>query len=198
MIPDLSTSNLWSVRHAETEWNRRKVFMGCLDVPATPAGLSAAAALGARLCGQVDHVFSSPLSRAASTAAAMFPGFPITLDTRLRERGMGAWEGHSKDAIRRVNPWAFPRSYLDPTVTPRGGEALASLIARVRGFLDDIAPLCRHGRVVLVSHNGWIRAAQYLGQLTTLDEFHVHPVRQLVVTRLRVPSELPYRAAVVG
>ncbi|NMH97929.1 histidine phosphatase family protein [Pseudonocardia acidicola] len=186
MTPDLSLSNLWTIRHAETESNRKNVFMGGLDVPATAAGLRQAAALGGSLRGQFDHVFSSPLARAAATAAALFPGVRITHDDRLRERGLGVWEGLPKADVRREQPWAFPNAHLDVCYTPPGGEELDSLLARVGSFLADIAPLARTSRVLVVSHNGWIRTAQYLSAEASLDDFHAFPVAQLVPTPMRI------------
>lgn len=52
-----------------------------------------------------------------------------------------------------------PGGHLDVTVTPPGGEELDALIARVGGFLTELPAA---GRAVVVSHNGWIRTAQYL------------------------------------
>jgi glucosyl-3-phosphoglycerate phosphatase len=180
---------LWSVRHAETGWNRRRVFMGGLDVPPAPDALARAAELGTTLVGAADHVFSSPLRRAVCTAAALFPGVAVTTDDRLRERGMGEWEGRAKADVQREHPEAYPHSYLDVTVTPPGGEELASLLGRVRSFLADVAPLAGGARVFVVSHNGWIRAAQHLGGHATLAAFHMDPVPPLVPTPLPIAPD---------
>lgn len=79
-----------------------------------------------------------------------------------------------------------PGGHLDVIVTPPGGEPLAALVARVGEFLAEVAAT---DRVVVVSHNGWIRAAQYLPGHTTLADFHAHPVPQLVPTPLAVPGQ---------
>jgi broad specificity phosphatase PhoE len=172
-----------AIRHAETVWNRERVFMGALDIAPTAESLARAA----RLRLDADHVLTSPLGRAARTAAAIFPGAPVTVDERLRERGMGVWEGRRKDEVRREYPADFPGGHLDVTVTPPGGEDFDALLARVAAVLDEVAGPARTSRVVLVSHNGWIRAAQYLAGEAELADFHVHPVPQLMPTRLRVP-----------
>lgn len=190
---------LTAVRHAETVWNRERVFMGGLDVAPAADGLARAAALAV----PADRVFTSPLSRAARTAAALFPGVSVTADDRLRERGMGSWEGRAKDEVRREHPEAFPGGHLDVTLTPPGGESLDDLVARVAAFLDDVAPLTCTARVVLVSHNGWIRAAQYLAGETSLPDFHTHPVPHLTPTGLSAAWEVwrasvPFRTPGVG
>lgn len=180
---------LVAVRHAETEWNRERIFMGGLDVAPDPSAL-------ARIepGPPADRVYASPLRRAALTAAALYPGVTVILDDRLRERGMGEWEGRPKDEVRRERPADFPGGHLDVTATPPGGEELDTLLARVVGFLADV-PVAE--RVVVVSHNGWIRAAQYLAGDATLADFHAHPAPQLVPTPLTVPdrSILRRRAA---
>jgi broad specificity phosphatase PhoE len=174
---------LVAVRHAETVWNRERVFMGGLDVAPAPDGLARASALSL----PADRVFTSPLRRATCTAAALFPELRAVADDRLRERGMGEWEGRGKDEVRREHPEAFPGGHLDVTLTPPGGESLDDLVARVAAFLDDVAPLARASDVVVVTHNGWIRAAQYLAGEAVLAAFHATPAPHLVPTVLRVP-----------
>lgn len=177
---------LTAVRHAATVWNRERIFMGAMDVAPSPEGR-------ARITPGLpaDRVYASPLRRAALTAGALFPGVPVCLDDRLRERGMGEWEGRPKDEVRRERPADFPGGHLDVTVTPPGGEDLEALLARVAEFLSEVAGRAGTERVVVVSHNGWIRTAQYLAGETTLADFHAHPVPQLVPTPLTLP---PYRA----
>ena len=180
-----------AVRHAPTDWNREQVFMGTLDPPARAEGLAAAAALGAELREGVDVVLASPLRRAAQTAAAMFPGREIRLDERLRERGMGEWEGRSKAQVRRERPDAHPGGYLDVRVTPPGGEPPSELLERVRSFLAEIAPRARRERVLLVGHNGWILAARLLGGTLGPDAFHRDPTPPLRPLALPAPLAAP-------
>ena len=86
--------------------------------------------------------------------------------------------------MRRERPADFPDGHLDVTVTPPGGEELDALVARVGGFLAEVPP---DEHVVVVSHNGWIRAAQYLAGEATLADFHAHPVPPLVPQRVPPP-----------
>jgi 2,3-bisphosphoglycerate-dependent phosphoglycerate mutase len=185
---DFSLSNLWVIRHAETELNIRNVFMGDRDVPSTREGLDRAASIGRSLAGTFQYVFSSPLCRAAETASAMFPGLPIEHDDRLRERGMGVWEGLPKADVRRDHPWAFPNSRLDASYTPDGGEDVSHLIARVESFLRDVAPLTRTTRVALVSHNVWIRTAESVCIGATPEYIYDSRIEQLAPKAITVPA----------
>jgi len=58
------------LRHGETEWSRAGRHTGRTDLPLTPAGEAAAAALAPALAGRdIRAVFASPLQRATRTAA---------------------------------------------------------------------------------------------------------------------------------
>ncbi len=61
-------------------------------------------------------VVSSDLSRAAETAATLTAllGVPLRLDERLREHGMGSWEGLTRAEVAE----RFPEQYADWTAGP--------------------------------------------------------------------------------
>ena len=69
-------------------------------------------------------VVSSDLSRAAETAATLTAllGVPLRLDERLREHGMGSWEGLTRAEVAE----RFPEQYADwmagRPIRGRGGE----------------------------------------------------------------------------
>ena len=57
------------VRHGETDWNRRKIRQGHVDIPLNENGRRQSRALADRLRSwKVDAIYSSDLSRAAETA----------------------------------------------------------------------------------------------------------------------------------
>ncbi|SDI74973.1 probable phosphoglycerate mutase [Actinokineospora alba] len=61
---------IFLARHGETRWNRLGRKQGQLDSPLTESGLAQARNLAAAVGRlRVDGVFSSPLGRAATTAA---------------------------------------------------------------------------------------------------------------------------------
>ena len=77
------------------------------------------------------------------------------------------------------------RVYASPL--SRAELAATALFPGVVVTLDDVAALAATGRAVVVSHNGWIRTAQYPAGEAGLADFHVHPVPQLVPTPLALP-----------
>src|SRR5262252_1063009 len=66
---DSAMGELILLRHGETEWSRDGRHTGLTDVPLTPPGEAAAAALAPVLAGRdIRAVFASPLQRAVLTA----------------------------------------------------------------------------------------------------------------------------------
>ncbi|RZU37789.1 alpha-ribazole phosphatase/probable phosphoglycerate mutase [Streptomyces sp. BK022] len=160
------------VRHAPTESNGAKVFMGCADVPATAEGLRSAASR-APVFRDLDcaPVFASPLSRAWETAAALFPDDVVRPDPRLVERDLGEWAGQPQSHVRAKFPQAFlSNGAMDPRFTPPGGETLDAFEARIRSFLQDAAELGGASSPAAVSHNGWIRTAHYVLGMIAVEQ----------------------------
>lgn len=164
------------IRHAPTDSNRRGVFQGALDVPAIPlvdVGRLPGLGQGPR------RIYTSSLSRARYTAAALFPDDVATIDARLAERTVGVWEGLDHATVRTRWPESHIDGVLNPRVTPPGGEAMTAFATRVHEFLDELRSAA-HGRVYVVTHNGWIRVAQLLtGQVRAADLF-AHSVPHLI------------------
>ena len=89
-------TRLYIVRHGETAWNLEQRIQGQLDIPLNDTGRGQAARMAQALAGEgIAAVYSSDLSRAAETAAALAQaaGLPLRTDPSLRERGFGHFEG---------------------------------------------------------------------------------------------------------
>lgn len=143
--------------------------MGQLDAEPDAAGLSEAAQLAGTI--EADVILSSPLRRASRTAAAVFPRVAVTLDARLMERHLGAWQGRPKSEVRARRPEVFTENgTLDLFVTPPDGEPLEAMQARVLEVLREIADLPAGCRVALVAHNGVLRLARVALGLVTLEQ----------------------------
>ena len=85
------------IRHGQTEWNNDSRAQGHTDVALDETGMRQSALLGAAFeTGDIDLVLSSDLRRSRQTAEpiAAAAGVPLELDSRLRERTFGDWEGH--------------------------------------------------------------------------------------------------------
>jgi probable phosphoglycerate mutase len=147
---------LW--RHGQTEWNITGRFQGQQDPPLDQEGRdqalrTAPQLVAAGLSAESTVVVSSDLSRAVDTAAALIEllGVPLLQDPRLREHGLGCWEGLTRDevAVR------FPEQYADwvggRPVRDRGGEDGTAVGERALAALRDLPSA---DAAVVVSHGG--------------------------------------------
>ncbi len=129
-------------RHGFTDRSDPIQFLGQrLDVPLSERGRGEAALLGRRLAGiPFDRVISSPLLRAAETAALVAPGRTIETDPRLAEADFGDWEGHAIPDVDRRFPGTRQAWAEDPARNgPPNGETALAVARRARSFLHDLA-----------------------------------------------------------
>jgi glucosyl-3-phosphoglycerate phosphatase len=142
---------LW--RHGRTRWNVEHRFQGQADPPLDEVGKQQAAA-GARLLAGFapTAIASSDLCRAVQTARPLADmlGLSVTLDPRLRERSLGAWEGLTRDEVLRLHPEEYAHWLAGREAYQDGGESRAELAERVTAAL---AAAAEGGTVVLVTHS---------------------------------------------
>ena len=70
-------TELYLVRHGETDWNRQRRIQGLTDIPLNETGRRQARDTGMLLRRRRwDGVFSSPLSRAVETASIIAVRLP--------------------------------------------------------------------------------------------------------------------------
>jgi glucosyl-3-phosphoglycerate phosphatase len=144
---------LW--RHGQTIWNVEHRFQGQTDIPLDETGEAQAEYAARRLATlRPDAIFSSDLTRAASTAAplARLAGLSVTLDKDLRERSGGDWEGLTDDEIAERYPAELA------SWNPPNGEPTTAVADRVRAALARIAGTLAPGQLaVVVSHGAALR-----------------------------------------
>ena len=172
------------LRHGQTEWSKAGKHTGRTDVPLTTGGATSAASLAPVLAKrQIVAVFTSPASRAVWTAElAGLDGaggrYPVRQDPDLWEWDYGGYEGMSTPEIREHRPgWYLWRDGVIPGDAEHPGETISQVAERADRVLARVAPLLRHGDVVLVAHGHLLRVltARYLelppdgGRLFRLD-----------------------------
>ena len=159
------------IRHGETDWNAATRIQGHTDEPLNARGRWQGAQLAAALHDEdLAAVYSSDLQRAADTARALaLPhGLAVQFDTRLRERGFGAFEGLTFHEIETRLPDAAQRwRQRDVDFAPgESGETLTTLWARCMAAAQELAARHAGQCIALVAHGGvldcWYRAATCL------------------------------------
>jgi len=164
---DAPASQLWLVRHGETEWSASGRHTSRPDLDLTDAGVEAARSVADKLRGtSFARVLSSPLLRARRTAELAGAGSPELVED-LHEWDYGDDEGLTTAQIREARPgWTVWRD------GPRGGETCAEVGARA----DRVVELVRavDGPVLAFSHGHFSRVlgARWLG-LEVTDGAHL-------------------------
>jgi alpha-ribazole phosphatase len=145
------------VRHGRTAANAAGLLQGRLDPPLDELGERQAVAVAAHVAASVDRideVIASPLVRAQQTAAVF--GLPVVTDDRWIELAYGIYEGVPHADVP-AEIWDLWRN--DPSFVPEGGEALATLDARVRAVCGEMVDAARDRTVVVVSHVSPMKSA---------------------------------------
>ena len=152
MIP---VTQLFIVRHGETEWSRDGRHTSVTDLPLTDHGVQQARALNGHLTpGEFQLVLSSPRRRALDTAElAGFTGehAPV-VDEDLTEWFYGDYEGLTSDTIHETDPgwtvWSAP--------VP-GGETADQVSARLTRVVERVRE-SRVERALCFGHGHSLRA----------------------------------------
>jgi broad specificity phosphatase PhoE len=126
-------------RHGETEWSLTGQHTGLTDLPLTARGEQNARQLGERIRGlKFQHVFTSPLTRAADTCR--LAGFADRAETMqdLVEWNYGDYEGRRTAEIRAERPnWDLFRDGCphgeSPTVIGARADRVVSKLRAATG-----------------------------------------------------------------
>ena len=150
-------------RHGETDWNRENRFQGHADPPLNATGRTQSAELAADLAGEpIDRVYTSPLRRAAETAAIVAERLGLEVESLepLREIDVGGWSGLTRDEVAVRFPDEYAR-WLERS--PHGfenGETYEQLAARVVPAIEELAERHPSETLLVVTHGGPSRVMQ--------------------------------------
>ena len=154
-----ATSDVWLIRHGETEWSRLGRHTGLTDLPLTGAGRQAARSLAPVLAREsFALVLTSPLQRARETCELAGLGNRARVDRDLVEWNYGEYEGLTSAEVRGRSP-----GWLLFTDGAPGGERPEDVSRRVDRVISQarVAP----GDVAIFAHGHLLRslAARWLG-----------------------------------
>ena len=155
-------TELWLVRHGETEWSLSGKQTSRTEIALTDHGRRRAEELRDYLKGtQFAAVFVSPMQRARETCAIAGFGDQAVVDDGLMEWDYGVYEGKTTAEIRKEIPdWSV---WKDEIV---GGETVEHVGARADGVIARaLAAAPAGGKVALFAHAHILRilAARWIG-----------------------------------
>ncbi|HWB32963.1 MAG TPA: histidine phosphatase family protein [Acidobacteriaceae bacterium] len=131
-------TELWVVRHGETEWSASGKHTSRTDVSLTERGRERAAVLGAALAGtKFCAVFRSPMERARQTCELAGFGAVAVEDKDLCEWDYGVYEGRTTAEIQAEIPgWSVWRNEIV------GGKSLEQVGARADAVIARALAAC--------------------------------------------------------
>lgn len=157
-------TEIYLVRHGETEWNKEGKFQGSTDIQLSQEGIVQAGLLKEVFNNNFDYVYTSPLSRAKQTAEILCQGHdkvkPVVIED-LREINFGAWEGLTIHQIRE--------QYSEEYQTWRNDELQGKLVGgdltlksagtRAKDAILNLAEIHAGKKLIFVAHGGILKAA---------------------------------------
>jgi 2,3-bisphosphoglycerate-dependent phosphoglycerate mutase len=168
---------IWFVRHAQSEYNEKQLFTGWHDPHLTEKGMAAAMNLQNELSSiEFNHVYSSPLLRAATTAICIVgDNISIEYDDRLKERSYGDWSGLNKsDVKKQIGEASFFSARRGWDTNPPNGESLKDVSVRVISFIESLP---KSGNILVVSHGNTIRAISVILGINSKEDVSSYEIR---------------------
>lgn len=173
----LPLKSFYFIRHGETDWNKRNIIMGSIDVPLNDFGIKQAHHAAVILQKEnFDIIISSPRNRALKTAEIIADQVkiqkPIMIDARIVEREWGEAEGKVADPTKNL---------FDDADTPNDAETFSVFKMRI---IDAISQILHGAQCpLIVSHGGVFKVlADSLGytklQASNCDLFLFKPPAQ--------------------
>lgn len=149
-------TEIYLVRHGQTEWNLEKRYQGAGDSPLTALGIKQAKALCKHIKDiHFDTIYCSPRGRAQETAKIIKGSRSIEIITvdDFQEINVGRYEGKLYEEMKNENPelyhgfWESPDQFL-----PENGESFADVGNRTYPALLKIVEKHPGERILVVSH----------------------------------------------
>ncbi len=157
------TTELWLVRHGETEWSLDGRHTSWTDIPLTERGRERAKWLRHALGGKkFSAVFVSPRQRALETCTIAGYGDEAVIDDDLQEWNYGESEGKTTKQMREVHgaQWSV---WTDPIISGESAEHVGARADEV--IAGSLAAIPSGGAVALFAHAHILRilAARWIG-----------------------------------
>jgi probable phosphoglycerate mutase len=164
------------LRHGRTAWNAQRRFQGQADPPLDDVGRAQAHEVAGLIAAlRPDVLGSSDSARAMQTAAIVGAAaeLPVIQDSRLRERGLGHWEGLTRDEVAAHYSDEYADWVAGRDVSRRGGETREAVAARAMTAFQELPAV---PTTVLVTHSA--TAMALTNALLGIPQ-HIHPLGPL-------------------
>lgn len=167
-----AATELWLIRHGETEWSLSGKHTSRTDISLTAHGKRRAEELGNYLKGKrFGAVFVSPMQRARETCTIAGFGNVAVVDEGLKEWDYGVYEGKTTAEIRKEVPgWSvWKDEIVEGETVEHVGERADGVIARaLAGASGGPVALFAHAHILRILAARWIGLEADGGRLLAL------------------------------
>jgi probable phosphoglycerate mutase len=175
-----NTRRVLLLRHGRTAWNAERRFQGQADPPLDDVGRSQAYEVAPLIAAvRPDLLISSDSARAMQTAAVVgeVAGLPVRPEPRLRERGLGHWEGLTREEVAVKYPDEYADWCAGRDVSRRGGETRNAVAERAYAAFAElpqvaVAVLVTHSATAMALTNALLGIPQEVHPLGPLANCH--------------------------
>jgi broad specificity phosphatase PhoE len=175
----MSQSNLYLIRHGQTDWNEKKRIQGITEVPLNEIGREQVRKVARNFSDLlIGAIYTSPLQRAKETAEIMGSFHPCAIveERMLHEGKFGALEGITIPEFDEKYAEEIKRRHQLPCqerihhkYTP-DGESIYEILSRVIPFLHRIARDHMGENVIVVTH-GFVMKSLFIDMSRIIGEF---------------------------
>jgi len=150
--------HIFLIRHGRTEWNKKKIFRGHLDIPLDEVGKNQAEATGKFLQDiNLSVIYSSPLSRALHTAKIIkeyqSKNVEVVPHPGFLDLSYGEWEGKTYKEVKEIYPELYQMWEKEPhRVKIPKGETLLEAKRRSWQALQKVISQHKSYFIAIVSH----------------------------------------------
>ena len=154
-------TSIYLIRHGECAGNKENRIRGCMDFPLNETGgLQAHALAKAMKDKNIEYIYSSPLSRAMTTAGILGDALGLPYEGRegFCNIHLGPWENRKKAELAVEEPEKW-QTWLDQPeeLKIEGGETLDEVRDRALAELDRVIEEHRGCNIALVAHRGVLK-----------------------------------------
>jgi len=190
----MPATDLYIIRHGETDWNRQARMQGHADEPLNALGRAQAAQVAAALASYaLDAIYSSDLSRAFDTAraiAAHHPSVPLHTSALWRERDYGRFQGMTLPEVEAIDPQAAQKWRTRVAdFAPDGGENLLQFQARIAQQLQAVAAKHAGQKIAIVCHGGVLDIIWRIVHGVAVDAPRAWPLPNTGINHLRYADQ---------
>lgn len=174
------TRRVLLLRHGRTAWNAQRRFQGQADPPLDDVGRTQAHEVATLIAAlRPGMLVSSDSQRALQTAEIVgaIAALPVIVEPRLRERGLGHWEGLTREEVAERYPDEYADWAAGRDVSRRGGETRTEVVTRAHAaFLElpavPTTVLVTHSATAMALTNALLGIAQEVHPLGPLANCH--------------------------